>query len=466
MSGSARPATCGSELVRGPLAELDGNAALRAISVTGSATVARRRRSRRRSTSTASSGSSTTCSTTSTARRWRTRSRCACPFLDHHVVELCATIPARLKVRRLETKHVLKHAARGLVPDRIIDKPKIGFFNAAVDDWFRAQTRGAISRLPARPEPALRGVPRPRPRSSGSSREHADGADTGNALRAALDPDARGLALVVPAARAGRPTRPQRERVTRPHDRATYAVVTPARNEAANLAAARRGARRADASARAPGSSSTTARRTRRSSSSRELAREHAWIDVALAAGRDGRPRAARPIVRALAGGHRGARPSRPTSSSSSTPTSRSSPTTSSACSRAFAADPRSGSRAAAPSSSRTATWRERHVTGSTVWGASRAYRWECLAGASSRSRSGSAGTASTSSRRTRAAGRRDAFEDLPFRHHRREGERDGTAWRARREPGPRGPLHRLPPLVPRRCARSGTRARSRPRSR
>ena len=63
------------------------------------------------------------------------------PFLDHHVVELCATIPARLKVRRLDTKHVLKHAARGLVPDRIIDKPKVGFFNAAVDGWFRAQTQ-------------------------------------------------------------------------------------------------------------------------------------------------------------------------------------------------------------------------------------------------------------------------------------------------------------------------------------
>ena len=28
------------------------------------------------------------------------------------------------------------------------------------------------------------------------------------------------------------------------------------------------------------------------------------------------------------------------------------------------------------------------------------------------------------------------AFEDLPFRHHRREGERDGTAWRARANQG------------------------------
>ena len=71
------------------------------------------------------------------------------PFLDHHVVEYCATIPAELKVgrslHRLTTKQVLRDASRGLVPDRIIDKPKIGFFNSAVDRWFAAQTRGAVS---------------------------------------------------------------------------------------------------------------------------------------------------------------------------------------------------------------------------------------------------------------------------------------------------------------------------------
>jgi asparagine synthase (glutamine-hydrolysing) len=67
------------------------------------------------------------------------------PFLDHELVEACATIPPELKVRRLQTKHVLRLAARGLVPDRIIDKPKIGFFNAAVDGWFRAQLSGASS---------------------------------------------------------------------------------------------------------------------------------------------------------------------------------------------------------------------------------------------------------------------------------------------------------------------------------
>jgi asparagine synthase (glutamine-hydrolysing) len=67
------------------------------------------------------------------------------PFLDHHLVEHCAGIPVGMKVRRLTgTKYLLKCAARGLVPDRIIDKPKVGFFNDAVGGWFRAQAGGAI----------------------------------------------------------------------------------------------------------------------------------------------------------------------------------------------------------------------------------------------------------------------------------------------------------------------------------
>jgi asparagine synthase (glutamine-hydrolysing) len=76
------------------------------------------------------------------------------PFLDHHLVEFCATIPGSMKVRRLDTKHVLKRAARGLIPDAIIDKPKIGFFAASVDRWFGAQADGAIADYLLADEPA------------------------------------------------------------------------------------------------------------------------------------------------------------------------------------------------------------------------------------------------------------------------------------------------------------------------
>jgi asparagine synthase (glutamine-hydrolysing) len=41
------------------------------------------------------------------------------PFLDHELVELCARIPARLKLRRLREKHVLRRALAGALPDDI-----------------------------------------------------------------------------------------------------------------------------------------------------------------------------------------------------------------------------------------------------------------------------------------------------------------------------------------------------------
>jgi asparagine synthase (glutamine-hydrolysing) len=67
------------------------------------------------------------------------------PFLDHAVVEHAATIPDRFKVNGLTTKKVLKHAAKDILPDRIINKRKLGFFREEVDAWFRAQLSGPAS---------------------------------------------------------------------------------------------------------------------------------------------------------------------------------------------------------------------------------------------------------------------------------------------------------------------------------
>jgi asparagine synthase (glutamine-hydrolysing) len=75
------------------------------------------------------------------------------PFLDHEFVEFCAGIPPDLKVRRLRTKHILKEAARGILPERIIDKRKIGFFHGSVDGWFQAQAARAIEDYLLQPEP-------------------------------------------------------------------------------------------------------------------------------------------------------------------------------------------------------------------------------------------------------------------------------------------------------------------------
>jgi asparagine synthase (glutamine-hydrolysing) len=48
------------------------------------------------------------------------------PFLDHEVVECAASIPSELKTPR-GGKHVLKEAARGVLPASIIDRPKGSF---------------------------------------------------------------------------------------------------------------------------------------------------------------------------------------------------------------------------------------------------------------------------------------------------------------------------------------------------
>jgi asparagine synthase (glutamine-hydrolysing) len=75
------------------------------------------------------------------------------PFLDHHFVEFCATIPSSLKVRGLTTKYILKEAAREILPDRVVDKRKVGFFRGAVSSWFAAQAGRAIDEYLLAPDP-------------------------------------------------------------------------------------------------------------------------------------------------------------------------------------------------------------------------------------------------------------------------------------------------------------------------
>jgi len=46
------------------------------------------------------------------------------PFLDQNVVELADSLPPAYKLRGLDEKHVLKRAARGLLPDAVVNRPK------------------------------------------------------------------------------------------------------------------------------------------------------------------------------------------------------------------------------------------------------------------------------------------------------------------------------------------------------
>ncbi|MBV9645043.1 MAG: asparagine synthase (glutamine-hydrolyzing) [Verrucomicrobia bacterium] len=59
-----------------------------------------------------------------------------CPFLDIHVVDFARRIPSLYKLRGGVTKFILKEAVRGLIPDRVIDRPKKGF-GIPIGRWFK-----------------------------------------------------------------------------------------------------------------------------------------------------------------------------------------------------------------------------------------------------------------------------------------------------------------------------------------
>src|SRR5205823_11603195 len=49
------------------------------------------------------------------------------PFLDHHLVEFAARLPDRMKLSGFTTKRILREAIRGLLPDEILTRKKMGF---------------------------------------------------------------------------------------------------------------------------------------------------------------------------------------------------------------------------------------------------------------------------------------------------------------------------------------------------
>ncbi len=62
------------------------------------------------------------------------------PFLDHVLVELTSKMPVRMKLRGKTTKWILKEAMRGILPDVILDRPKMGF-PVPMARWLREDFR-------------------------------------------------------------------------------------------------------------------------------------------------------------------------------------------------------------------------------------------------------------------------------------------------------------------------------------
>ncbi len=62
------------------------------------------------------------------------------PFLDHHLMEFSASLPVQFKLSGSETKAILKAAMRGMIPDGLLDRPKMGF-SVPLSHWFRNELR-------------------------------------------------------------------------------------------------------------------------------------------------------------------------------------------------------------------------------------------------------------------------------------------------------------------------------------
>jgi asparagine synthase (glutamine-hydrolysing) len=78
------------------------------------------------------------------------------PFLDHELVELAARIPARHKIAE-GGKHVLKEAARQVIPAAVIDRPK-GYFPVPALKYLRGDFLDYVRGLLESPRAEARGL--------------------------------------------------------------------------------------------------------------------------------------------------------------------------------------------------------------------------------------------------------------------------------------------------------------------
>jgi len=62
------------------------------------------------------------------------------PLVDHHVMQLAASLPTKLKLRGGIGKYILRQAVRGLIPDEVIGRRKHGF-DMPVDEWLRGDLK-------------------------------------------------------------------------------------------------------------------------------------------------------------------------------------------------------------------------------------------------------------------------------------------------------------------------------------
>jgi asparagine synthase (glutamine-hydrolysing) len=97
------------------------------------------------------------------------------PFLDHELMEFAARLPAASKLDRSGGKALLKSALRGLLPDAVLDRPKMGFA-IPLAEWLRTSLRELLCDTVASDRALARGLFQPDV-VRGMVAEHLSGSD-------------------------------------------------------------------------------------------------------------------------------------------------------------------------------------------------------------------------------------------------------------------------------------------------
>ena len=83
------------------------------------------------------------------------------PVLNNDFVAYATSLPLHMKLNGLRTKFLLKRALRGILPDRILDRPKKGF-GIPVAEWFRGPLKEQMLSALSRDRLAAHGLFEPR----------------------------------------------------------------------------------------------------------------------------------------------------------------------------------------------------------------------------------------------------------------------------------------------------------------
>ncbi len=82
------------------------------------------------------------------------------PFLDHKLIEFAASLPEELKMRRFQTKSLLKKVAARLVPREVVYRRKMGF-GVPIGKWFREDMKDFLTSVLLSEKSLKRNIIRP-----------------------------------------------------------------------------------------------------------------------------------------------------------------------------------------------------------------------------------------------------------------------------------------------------------------